>query len=168
MDKLGIDVKLLLTQIVNFTIMLVILTKLLYKPILTALKDRKKKIAEGLAFAEKAKLEEEKMQKRQEEMLKDTRDEARVILENAKKEGKKLKDELLMEGKKEAEVQKKRMEQELEAKFERMQNDLLGKTVDIAAEMVKRLIPSLLNEESQHKLIISQLQKLEKSHVERS
>lgn len=168
MEKLGIDLKLLLTQIVNFTIMLVILTKLLYKPILKSLKDRQKKIEAGLIFTEKAKQEEEKMAKRHEEMLKDARDEARVILENAKKDGKVVKDEIVAESKKEVEVMKKRMEQDVAAKFEKMQVELVSKTVEIAAEMVKRLLPGILDDVSQHKLIYKELEKLEKTHGQKS
>jgi len=168
MDKLGIDLKLLLTQIVNFTIMLVVLTKILYKPILKALKERRKKIAESLSLFEKAKLEEEKLARRHEEMLKDTRDEARVILENAKKDGKKIRDEIVAEGKREVEAMKKRMEQDNIQKYQRMQKELVGSTVDIASEMVKRLLPNILSEESQHKLIYKELQKLEKSNAKKS
>ena len=65
MEKLGIQLPMLLTQIVNFTIMLLLLTKFLYKPILKALKERKEKISQGLIYAEKMQAEEEKMLKKQ-------------------------------------------------------------------------------------------------------
>ena len=65
MESLGIDLKLIIIQIINFGLLLFLLTKFLYKPILRLLDERKKKIEESLANAqkiaeEKVKLEEEK------------------------------------------------------------------------------------------------------------
>ncbi len=48
MEALGIDLKLLLAQIVNFTILFVVLSKFLYKPITKMLDDREEKICKGL------------------------------------------------------------------------------------------------------------------------
>jgi F-type H+-transporting ATPase subunit b len=61
MDKLGIDPKLLLAQLVNFTIIMLLLKKFLYKPILDMLEKRKKEIAEGVALTAKMREEEEKL-----------------------------------------------------------------------------------------------------------
>ncbi|MBI4058597.1 F0F1 ATP synthase subunit B [Candidatus Gottesmanbacteria bacterium] len=164
MEQLGIELPLLLTQVVNFAIMLVVLTKLLYKPILNALSERRKKIEEGLAFTEKAKQEEEKLAMRKQEMLRDTRDEVKVILENARSEAKQAREDLIAAARKESEAERKRMEKELESRFEEMRRDLSVQTVDIAAEMVKRLLGDILTTEDQHKLIYKQLERLEKRH----
>jgi F-type H+-transporting ATPase subunit b len=165
MEALGVELQLLLTQIVNFTILLVVLTKLLYKPILKALKERRKKIEEGLAYAERAKLEEEKLTRKRDELLKETREEARVIVENAKKEGKTLKEDLVAEGRSEVEKLREKMEKELASKYEKLESQLAGKTVDIAAAMVSRLLPELVTGETQHKLIERELKKLDKDHA---
>src|SRR3989344_6164282 len=110
MDKLGVELPLLLTNIVNCTIMLLILTKLLYKPIFKALKDRKEKIEEGLRASQKAQEDAEKMQKKKDELLVEAREEGRSLIEEAKKEGKHLKEELLKEGKDEIAVLKVKQE----------------------------------------------------------
>lgn len=165
MEKLGIQLPLLLTQIANFSILLIVLTKLLYKPILKGLESRRKKIEEGLAFTEKAQAEEEKLAKRKDEVLKESRAEARVILENAKKEAKRTKDEIVASGKEEVTKQKERMTKELEAEYKEREEELMGQTVDVASEMVKRLIPEVVSSEQQHQLIRKNLQKIEKTHV---
>ena len=54
LDKLGISWQLLLSQIVNFGLLMVILQQLLYKPVLNMLEQRKQRIAEGLEQADKA------------------------------------------------------------------------------------------------------------------
>ena len=52
--KLGIDWKLLLSQGVNFLILLGLLTFLVYRPLLRLLRDREHKIKEGIRGAEEA------------------------------------------------------------------------------------------------------------------
>ncbi len=53
-EKLGLDWRLLLTQAINFVIILVILRLTVYKPVLTVLKKRREKIAQGLEKAARA------------------------------------------------------------------------------------------------------------------
>ena len=54
---------LLAAQIVNFLIVLFILRKFLYKPILDALKKRKDKISDGIRESEEARIRLEKITK---------------------------------------------------------------------------------------------------------
>lgn len=164
MEQLGIDVRLLLTQIVNFSILVFLLSKFLYKPIMKALKDRQSKIAEGLAWSEKAKREEERLDARKQEILKEARTEARKIIDEAKKQGQVEQVAILEKGKKEAAQMKKRMESEMEAKLTELSGALTDRTVDIAGEMVKKLLGEVLSSEDQHKLIIKQLKKIQQYH----
>lgn len=164
MDKLGISLSSLLTQIVNFTIMLIILTKFLYKPILKALRDRKAKIEEGLKYAEKMRLAEEKLVKKQEEIEEEARQKAGKILEAAKTDALALKAEILESGKKEVVEMKHRHEKELDNRMAELTDEISAKTVDIASEMVKRLLKDVLTSDQQHKLINRELAKIAKSH----
>lgn len=52
LDAFGIDVKLLLAQLVNFGVLFVALTWLLYKPVMKTLDERAAKIAQGVEDAE--------------------------------------------------------------------------------------------------------------------
>ncbi len=54
LDAFGIDWKLLLAQAVNFGILFVALTWLLYKPVMKTLDERRAKIAQGVLDAEAA------------------------------------------------------------------------------------------------------------------
>ena len=64
-NAFGIDVRLIIIQIVNFTILLVALVYFLYNPILNLLKNREEKIKQGIKDAEiaataRARAEDEK------------------------------------------------------------------------------------------------------------
>ena len=54
-NQLGIDLKLLLAQGVNFIILLVVLTKFVYKPLMKIVEERRKKIELGVKGGELAK-----------------------------------------------------------------------------------------------------------------
>jgi len=55
MNELGIDWRILITQLISFSIVFFILWRFAYKPIFTMLQLRREKIAEGLANTEKIK-----------------------------------------------------------------------------------------------------------------
>ena len=57
LQQLGIQWPKLIAQVVNFSIVLVILWKFAYKPVLNMLEQRRQKIAEGMTNAEKIKTE---------------------------------------------------------------------------------------------------------------
>lgn len=50
----GIDVKLIIVQIINFVILVAVLTYFLYKPVLKVLAEREEKITQGIKDAEAA------------------------------------------------------------------------------------------------------------------
>ncbi len=54
LDAFGIDWKLLAAQLVNFGVLFVALTWLLYKPVMKTLDERRMKIAQGVEDAERA------------------------------------------------------------------------------------------------------------------
>jgi F-type H+-transporting ATPase subunit b len=54
LSQLGINLSLFLSQTVNFFILLVVLTFFVYKPLIKVIKERNKKIKEGLDKAEEA------------------------------------------------------------------------------------------------------------------
>lgn len=99
MEALGIDFKLLVAQIVNFGLVVLILSKLVYKPIIKLLDDRKKTIEDTI---EKSKAIEERLttledkeksvlskardkgNQEREDIVKLANDEKRQILDEAK------------------------------------------------------------------------------------
>jgi len=74
-----------LVSIVNFVVILYLLRRYLWGPILTVLANRAEKIREGLAMAEAAKVEREKMKAEVERLLADARRDAQAIAERMTK-----------------------------------------------------------------------------------
>ncbi len=161
MEKLGIEPNLLVAQIVNFLIIMFVLTKLLYKPILTMLEKRKKEIAEGLALTAKMREEEEKMKVKKEKLLDEARKEARNIIDEAKKEAEAQGKDLVAEAHKQAHAIVEKGKEDAREEMERMKKDVQKAAIDIATAMTKQLVSQVLTPADQHRLLQKHVKELE-------
>jgi F-type H+-transporting ATPase subunit b len=141
-DSLGINLTYLIGQIINFGILLFVLTKFLYKPILKILDERAKKIAQGLKAAEENIQQKEKMDATKKEQMMQTRAEVEKILAQAKQEAKSLKEQMVTQAGEEA---KAKAEKEYAKLHERLEKDeaLLRKrvgkmSVDLARKLLQK------------------------------
>lgn len=104
-NALGVNLKILIAQFLNFAIFLFILWKFAYKPMLKLLNDRKDKIEKGITDAAKAEkrlveLEEEK-KKVLEETLNKAKKEAKDIIETSTKAGEEKRNMIITKAKEE-------------------------------------------------------------------
>ena len=83
-ETFGFNAWLFFSQIISFSIVAFLLQKFAYKPILTVLEQRRKRIAEGLANAEKIKQQLADSEKRYEEILTKANAEAQKMIEEAR------------------------------------------------------------------------------------
>ena len=84
MDALGIDLKLLIAQIVNFGILFFLLSKFAYKPIVAMIEERQKKVEQGLKDAEAAAKSRGEAELDAEKVREQAYKDANEILKNAK------------------------------------------------------------------------------------
>lgn len=100
--SLGFDIGKFAWQVVNFLILLFILKKLAYKPVLNMLDERKKSIEDAINNAETAKNEAEAMRKEYETHLAEAKKEAQDIITKATKFGEEMKNEIVTNAQNEA------------------------------------------------------------------
>lgn len=160
MEKLGIQPLLLIAQIVNFGIILFVLKKYLYQPILKLLVDRKQKIADSLKIVEAAQEAEKQLDKKKEEAKREAREEAKVIIMNARRQAEQLQAEMKEAARKDIKQVKEKLQKELETKYKRMEKELINKTVEIAASLAERILRNVLTDVDHHRLIQAQIKKL--------
>ena len=84
MSKLGIDWRMLITQLISFSIVFFVLWRFAYKPIFTMLQVRREKIAEGLANAEKIKAELARTEAERKRILAQAGDVANQMIEEGR------------------------------------------------------------------------------------
>jgi F-type H+-transporting ATPase subunit b len=103
-SQLGIDWRSLLSQAVNFLLLLLVLRFFVYRPVLKILKARKARIEEGLVKAKEANERLNQIEEIGKDRLKEAEEEALGILRATEGRAKKMEAELLLEAKrKEAE-----------------------------------------------------------------
>lgn len=102
--QFGIDWKLMIAQLINFAIVFFVLKKFAYRPILKLLDERKKKIEDGLTFAEKAKNELASIEVLKSEEMVKAKNQGMEIVKASEISAGKVRDEIVASG--EAEKQK--------------------------------------------------------------
>ncbi|HEX5399409.1 MAG TPA: F0F1 ATP synthase subunit B [Verrucomicrobiae bacterium] len=84
MSELGIDWKMLIAQLISFSIVFLVLWRLAYRPIFTVMQLRREKIEQGLANAEKIKAELVQTEAERKRILAQAGDQANELIEQAR------------------------------------------------------------------------------------
>ena len=140
MEALGIDGRLLIAQIVNFGILLFVLNKVLYKPLIKLLDERKKNIKDALAnnLAIENKLAE--ISEKEKEILKTSQikagEQADKLIEMASEEKRKLIEEARILAEKETQ---KGIERIKAAEAEAQKRIKVRFTKDVVEEITQKL-----------------------------
>lgn len=106
-----------LFQAVNFGVILFVLNKVLYKPVMKMLDDRAKKINEGMAAAEKNLKEAGEIEKLKKAEVAKARKDAAAIIRQAEVEAKKAADSILEASKKKAKDEAERIVKNAESEI---------------------------------------------------
>lgn len=160
MEQLGIEPLQILAQVFNFTVLVILLNKLLYKPILKALDERRNKINEGLKYAEKMKIEEEKSAEKREEIIKKARIEAVEIIDEAKRAGKRQESEIIDKAISEKNAIMEKGKEELRSLKNEMQRQLKKETVELAGKWVEAVLVKSLDNKNQLNIISKKIEEM--------
>ncbi|MCX6781075.1 MAG: F0F1 ATP synthase subunit B [Candidatus Magasanikbacteria bacterium] len=94
-DTLGLKPDVFIAQLVNFLVILFVLWRFAYKPLLKILEDRSAKIEKGLADAERAAAHLSEIEAEHKAAMAETRAEAAAIIKEAHAKGDAKRDEML-------------------------------------------------------------------------
>ena len=134
--QLGIDWRLLLSQAVNFAILLTVLRLFAYKPIMKLLKDRADKIARGLAYTKEAEGKLAEMNEMVKEKMKAVDAESLRLAKDAEARAKILEAKLLEE----ARAKERALMVEAEAMIETKAHEARAKVEREAALLVRSAV----------------------------
>lgn len=160
MEKLGISPIQLVTQIINFIILAIVLRKLLYKPILKVLQERKKKIAQGLEYAQQMEKKLEESEKKKAELIDQAKADGHKIIAEAKKTAKSVEAEILKQAQKEADSYMEKAKQEIAYMKTEMEKQVQKETVEIATDIVEKVLSQALDDRSQKAIIDKKIHEL--------
>lgn len=135
----GIDVKLITVQIINFVILMAVLSYFLYKPLLKVLADREEKIAQGIKDAESAAAAKADADKEKQTILSAAHTEASDINERAKVSADEKSANILNEAQAKAEAvlaDATKKGEDIKARLEKESEAEVAKMAILAAEKV--------------------------------
>lgn len=154
MDLITPGIGLIFWQTVTFLVVLFVLGKFVWKPIMTAIKSREDSIEEALAEAEKARSEMAALSSENENLLKQAREERDSILKEAKTAATQMiteaKDKASVEAKALVEKAKESIEGERRAAVADIRNQAATLSVEIAEKLLRR---ELSNKKAQEELL---------------
>ncbi len=157
------DPGLFLWTILTFLVLLVLLAKFAWKPLLALLDRREEMIRQSLDDAEKAKQELQRLQQESKEILSKARVEAQSILAKSRSEAEKLKGELRQEAKVQADSILRDAEKQIQVETEKAIAVIKNEVVDLSLLVASKLIKRNLSKEDNQSLIEESLKQVESS-----
>ena len=122
----------LIGQSITFAIFVWFCMKFIWPPIVAALDERKQKIADGLAAAERGAREQELAQEKAVAVIKEAKEQARTIIAQAEKRNAEIVDLAKDEAKEEAERIVTAAKAEVDQEVNRAREELRSKVIDLA------------------------------------
>jgi len=153
MEALGINLGLLIVQIIAFIIVFLTLNAWVYKPMLDMMESRKKKIAQGLEDARIASEARADAQKDAGKILADAQAEASKIVRDATERAANAGKDVKAAAEAEAARAHEAALAEAETERNRVLGDLRGQVAALAIAAAQKLVGDALDEKRQHVLI---------------
>jgi len=157
MDLILPDFGLLFWTALVFISLLLVLTKFIWKPILSAVNAREQKISEALELAVKTQAEMKLMQAQNEDLLKEARAERDAIVKDAKEIATKVIEDAKSAAKKESEKVVIAARQAIEAEKAGAIADLKSQVAAFSIEIAEKIVRGELSNDDKQKALAEKL-----------
>jgi F-type H+-transporting ATPase subunit b len=161
LEALGINLGYLVSQIVNFTLLAVLLYVVAYKPVLRMLDDRSDRIKKGLEDAESASRRAAEMEQEFEQKLAEARREGQEIVAQATKMSEKQRQDILAQAREDAGALIERAKDEIGRERDLAMGELRQQVADLSLTISEKVIGEALDERQQRRLIAEFLEQTE-------
>lgn len=148
-----IETNLLLAQIVNFAIVLFVLYKFAYGPILKTLNDRTEKIEKGLKDSEEASKKLSDITEKEKEVLTKAKKEAQEIIKKSEDEAKKNAEMILSEAKEKTEKAVSDAKKLIEQEKNKMMNEVKADVSELVALAAGKVLGEKVDAKKDKELI---------------
>jgi F-type H+-transporting ATPase subunit b len=151
-EKFGVQTSLFVAQVISFLIVAALLYKFAYKPILAVLEERRQKIAEGLANAEKIKQELANAQANAHELLNQANAQGNKLIEEARQSAAKVLEQETQKAIATANDIVTKARQASEAELARMKTELRREVGRLVVATSAKVTGNILTAEQQSRL----------------
>ena len=143
----------LIGQMIAFVCFVVFCMKYVWPPIIAAMAEREKKIADGLAAADRASHDLELAKEKAVERLKEAKEEAAGIVESANKRGNQIVEEAKEAAVAEAERVKASAQAEIEQETNRAREQLRGQVAALSLAGAEKVLGAAIDQEAHAELV---------------
>jgi F-type H+-transporting ATPase subunit b len=150
---LDVNPGLMIWTVITFIVLLFVLKRVAWKPILTALDKRENDIKESLAQAEKAKDEARMILEENQANLAKAEEESRKIIEHSRTYAESLKEQLMRESKEQAKKIVDEASSEIQRKKDAAFEELKGQIAEIAVGAAEKIIRESLDAQKSKQVI---------------
>jgi F-type H+-transporting ATPase subunit b len=161
LEALGINLGYIVSQIVNFTLLAVLLYFVAYKPILRMLDERSERIKKGLEDAEAASKRAAEMEQEFERQMIEARREGQEIITQATQMSERARQEILEKAREESRAQIEKAREEIGRERELAMAELRQQVADLSLVISEKVIGEALDEQRQRRLIADFLEQTE-------
>ncbi len=148
-----LDPGLFVWTIITFLILLGVLTRFAWKPLLKALETRENEISQSLEDAEKAKQELERLSVESDEIIAKARSEAQGIVSEGKKAAEQLTATTLNKAKEEAMANLSAAKEQIKIERDKAIVEIKGEVVNLSLSIAEKLVKKNLSKEDNKSLI---------------
>jgi F-type H+-transporting ATPase subunit b len=155
------DPGLFIWTIVTFLVLVAVLAKFAWRPLLQALESRQESIRKSLDDAQKAKVELERLHVESAEMIRQARVEADAIITRSRGDAERLREELRQKARAEADGIVKNAERQIQLETGRALQQIRREAVDLSVMIASKLIQRNITKEDNERLIEEALKQVE-------
>ena len=153
MSQLGLNLPLLLAQIINFLIVLVALRMFLYKPVLGMLEQRAQRVREGLQAADRSKEQAAEAEQEVAQQLDEARRQGQSLIAQAQEASSRIQEESRSAARREAEALLERARSEIQLERDQAIAELRKEFADITVTAAEKVIGQSLDRQGHQRLI---------------
>lgn len=156
--------KSLILQVINFLILLFLLTKLLYRPLLAKMEERARAIKTSLDEAQAARAEAQRQRQEHATQIQNAYAEAQAIRAQAVKEAQEEQQKLVAQARAEAARLVESARAELDQDVRRARQQLRQEVADLAIGVAERLIQRSLRDEDHRRIVQDAIGRMDRSN----
>ena len=155
----------ILAQMLNFFILVWILARFAYKPLVSMMQERKERIAKDLADAQAARNKAEQFKADYAAQIANARQEAQQIVEKAVQQAEATTREQLAAAREQIEREKERARQDIVNERDRAMNNLRNEVISLSVAMATKVVAKDMDSETNTKLIEDAIAKLDSKTI---
>ncbi len=149
---LAIEAPLAIWTVVVFGVLLLILAKFAWKPMMKALHDREEHVEHCLLEAERARNEAERLMAENQKNLARAAEQVRALIESARKDAEAAANGIIQKAQAEAESSRERAERDIATARDQALSDIFTRTADLAVAVAGKVLSRDLTDADQRRL----------------